>query len=107
MTMFKPSHLVPILNEMMEEYAEREKEAIQPTHVETVQEEERAEARAKIEQLVEETRKRRRGVKESSYLISEHAYFAWRNKLQHRDFIGKRGFSNLISPFQEIVESKG
>ena len=27
--------------------------------------------------------------------------------MQHRDFIGERGFSKLISPFQEIVESKG
>ena len=27
--------------------------------------------------------------------------------MQHKDFIRKRGFSKLISPFQEIVESKG
>ena len=27
--------------------------------------------------------------------------------MQHRDFIGERGFSKLISPFLEIVESKG
>ena len=26
--------------------------------------------------------------------------------MQHRDFIGKRGFNRLISPFQEIVEKK-
>ena len=38
---------------------------------------------------------------------SKRFYFTWRDKLQHRDFIGKRGFNKLISPFQEIVESKG
>ena len=27
--------------------------------------------------------------------------------MQHRDFIGERGFSKWISAFQEIVESKG
>ena len=27
--------------------------------------------------------------------------------MQQRDFIGERGFSKLISPFQEVIESKG
>ena len=27
--------------------------------------------------------------------------------MQHRDFIGERGFSRLISPFQEIIEKRG
>ena len=27
--------------------------------------------------------------------------------MQQRDFIGERGFNKLISPFQEIIESKG
>ena len=35
------------------------------------------------------------------------AYIAWRDKLQHRDFIGERGFKKWISPFQELIESKG
>ena len=35
------------------------------------------------------------------------AYVAWKDKLQYRDFIGERGFIKWISPFQEIVESKG
>ena len=108
--MFDSSHLVPNLNKMMEE------EAVQVTQAETGQEEERVEARAKIEQPVEETIKRRRGVEEAraerreekvSDLVSELAYFAWRDKLQHRDFIGENCFSKLISPFLEIVERKG
>ena len=35
------------------------------------------------------------------------AYVTWKDQLQYRDFIGERGFSKWISPFQEIVESKG
>ena len=35
------------------------------------------------------------------------AYVALRDKLQQRDFIGERGFNKLISPFQEVIESKG
>ena len=27
--------------------------------------------------------------------------------MQHRDFIGEKGFSRLISPFQEIIEKRG
>ena len=39
--------------------------------------------------------------------VSDRAYIAWRGKLQHRDFIGERGFNKLVSPFQELVKSKG
>ena len=35
------------------------------------------------------------------------AYISWRDKLQHIDFIGERGFNKWLSPFQELVESKG
>ena len=34
-------------------------------------------------------------------------YIACRDKLQHRDLIGERGFNKWVSPFQELVESKG
>ena len=39
--------------------------------------------------------------------VSNMAYIAWRDKLQHIDFIGERGFNKWVSPFQELVESKG
>ena len=35
------------------------------------------------------------------------AYIAWRDKQQHRDFIGERSFNKWVSPFQDLVESKG
>ena len=65
---------------------------------------------------MEETRKGKRGAEEagaehneekSSDLVSELAYVSMRDKLQHRDFIGKRGFSKWIFPFQEIIEKRG
>ena len=63
---------------------------------------------------MEESRKRKRGNEEvesseqkASDWVSEMAYIAWRDKLQHRDFIGERGFNKWVSQFQELVESKG
>ena len=48
-----------------------------------------------------------KGKKKKSDLVSQRAYFAWRDKLQNRDFVGERSFSKLISPFQEIIEKRG
>ena len=63
---------------------------------------------------MEESRKRKRGNEEAesseqkaSDWVSDMEYIAWRNKLQHKDFIGERGFNKWVSPFQELVESKG
>ena len=65
---------------------------------------------------MEESRKRKRGAEEAraessrekaSDWVSERTYVAWRDKLQHKDFIGERGFNKWISPFQEVIESKG
>ena len=50
---------------MMEEDSEREEEAIQATQVEIRKEEEIVEARAELEQPVEETRNRNRGAEEA------------------------------------------
>ena len=47
--MSEPLNLIPNLNEIMEEYTEREEEAVQVTQAETGQEEERAEDRAEPE----------------------------------------------------------
>ena len=114
--MSKPTNLVQNLNEIMEEYIDREEETVQVTQAKTGQEEERAKVKAEPKQPMEESRKRKRGAKEeisessgekASNWVSEQAYVAWRDKLQHRDFIGERGFNKWISPFQEIIESKG
>ena len=57
--MSESSNLISNLNEIMEEYAEREEEAVQATQAKIRQEEDRAKAREKVEQSVEETRKRK------------------------------------------------
>ena len=63
---------------------------------------------------MEESRKRKRGNEEAenseqkaSEWVSDMAYIAWRDKLQHKDFLRERGFRKWISPFQELIESKG
>ena len=113
--MSDPSNLISNLNEIMEEYAEVEEEVVQETQSGKMQEEEISEARIETEQPTEETRKRKMGAKEAgveqreekvSDFVSELAYFSLRDKLQHKDFIGERGFSRLISPFQEVIEKK-
>ena len=39
--------------------------------------------------------------------VSKMAYEPRRDKLQSKDFIGERSFNKWVSPFQELVESKG
>ena len=55
---------------------------------------------------VEESETEQKKAKVSDF-VSERAYFAWRDKLQHKDFIGERGFNKLISPFVETIEKRG
>ena len=53
--------MVPNLNEIMEEYTEREDETVQVTQAEAWKSEERVEVSAELEQTVEELKKRKRG----------------------------------------------
>ena len=86
--MSEPSNHVPNLNEIMEEYTKGEQEVVQTTQEEVEQEEVRAEARVELEKPNDETRKRKRGAKETnaerieekaSDWVSEQAYVAWRD----------------------------
>ena len=63
--MSKPQNLVPNLNEIMEKYDELENETVQATQVATGQGEERVEVNGELEQTVEESMKRKRGIKEA------------------------------------------
>ena len=75
--MSEPSNLVPNLNEIMEEYAEWEQEAIQATQVAVEREEVRAEERSEPEQSVDETRKRKRGAEETKAEQKEEKSSDW------------------------------
>ena len=112
--MFEPTTLIPNLNEIMEECTELEDQTVKTTQTVAKQVEERVDVNDELEQIVEESRKRKRGNEEAenseqkaSEWVSDMAYIAWRDKLQHKDFIGERGFNKWISPFQELIESKG
>ena len=94
MTLSEASHLVSNLNETMEEYAENEEEAIQEVQSGAKQETEKTK---KIKRRTEEVGTKQRKEKVSDFFI-EHAYFSWRDKLQHKDFIGERGFIKLLLP---------
>ena len=105
--MFGPTTLIPNLNKIMEEYTELEDQTVQTTQTMAEQVEKRVDVNNELEQTVEESRKRKRGNEEAknseqkaSEWVSDMAYIAWRDKLQHRDFIGEIGFSKWISPFQ-------
>ena len=63
--MSEPTNLVPNLNKIMEEYAESEEEIVQTTQAESRRSEERGEVNRETEQLVEESRKRKRGDEEA------------------------------------------
>ena len=87
---------------------------VQATQALVGQSEERAKVNEELEQTVEESRKRKRGNEEAesseqkaSDWVSDMVSIAWRDKLQHRDSIGERGFNKWVSPFQDLVESKG
>ena len=112
--MSKPTTLIPNLNKIMEEYTELEDHTVQTTQIVAEQVEERVDVNDELEQTVEESRKRKRGNEEAekseqkaSEWVSDMMYIAWRDKLQHRGFIRERGFRKWISPFQELIESKG
>ena len=103
--MSEPLNLVRNLNEIMEEYVEREEETVQATQAETGQEEERVEAIAEVEQLAEETRKRKIEAIEAETeprnervrtFISDKASVLMEKSLKDRGFIVERGFNKAI-----------
>ena len=78
--MSEPSNLVSNLNEIMEEYTEREEEIVQVTQAE-IEGEERDEARAEPEQPVEKTRKRKKGAEETGAEHNEEKESNWVSEL--------------------------
>ena len=62
LTIYEPTTLIPNLNEIMEEYAELEDQIVQPTQTVAEQVEERVDVNDELEQTVEESMKRKRGI---------------------------------------------
>ena len=86
----------------MEEYAPPEGEVhLEPT------EENRPSEQPEVQPVARQQRrkgKERRQEEEEDDFISEEAYSNWKKHYAEKGFIGERGFSQLISPFKELIE---
>ena len=108
--------LIPVLNELMEEYAKLENETEQGSQEAAVQVEDREDENEKQQQNGEESRKIKRGADEAraeqmkeraKNFISEKAAALMEGSLKDRSFIAERGFKKVISPFAEMLEKRG
>ena len=113
--MAEPSTLIPNLNEIMEEHAQLEGEVhLEPTeevHLETT-EENRPSEQQEVQPVVKQQKrkgkeKRREQEEEEDEFVSEEAHSLWTRHYAGKGFIGERGFSQLISPFKELIEQRG
>ena len=106
------STLIPNLNEIMEEHAQPEEEVHpEPTeevHLETT-EENRPSEQQEVQPVVRQHKRkgkdrRREQEEEEDEFVSEEAHSLWKKHYAGKGFIGERGFSQLISPFKELIE---
>ena len=113
--MAEPSTLIPNLNEIMEEHAQPEEEVhLEPTeevHLETTEEDrplEQQEVQPIVRQQKRKGKERRREQEEEEdEFVLEEAHSLWKKHYAGKGFIGERGFSQLISPFKELIEQRG
>ena len=114
--MSKQYSLIPNLNEIMEEYVGSEEEATQELQT-VVTQEERLEVRTKTEKPLKEKRNRKRNAKkteteqkekdEADEFVSDIAFVIMEQTILQKNFISKRGFNQLISPFIEVLQKIG
>ena len=111
--MAEPSTLIPNLNEIMEEHAQPEEEVhLEPTeevHREPTEENrpsEQPEVRPVARQQKRKGKERRQEEEEDDF-VSDEAYSIWKKHYASKGFVGERGFSQLISPFKELIEQRG
>ena len=113
--MSDPTTLIPNLHEVMEECTELENKIEQGFEATTRQVEERNDDNEENHQAIDEPRKRKKGADEAGEeqrknrvenFISESAMALMEGSLKNRGFIAERGFKNIISPFDEMVEKR-
>ena len=103
--MAEPSTLIPNLNEIMEEHAQPKGEV----HLET-SEENRPSEQPEVQPVVRQQKRKgkdRRQEEEEDEFVSKEAHSLWKKHYAGKGFIGERGFSQLISPFKELIEQRG
>ena len=103
--MAEPSTLIPNLNEIIEEYTQTEGEAhLEPTM------ENRPSKQPEVPPVTKQQRrkgKERQQEEEEDEFVSEEAFSNWKKDYAGKGFVGERGFSQLISPFKELIEQRG
>ena len=103
--MAEPSILIPNLSEIMEEHAQPEEEVhLEPT------EENKLSEQPEVQPETRQHRKKgkeRQQEEEEDEFVSEEAFSIWKKHYTGKRFVGERGFSQLISPFKELIEQRG
>ena len=103
--MAEPETLIPNLSEMMEEYAPPEGEV----HLEPTGEDKPTE-QPEVQPVARQQKrkgKERQQEEEKDDFVSEEAYSIWKKHYAGKGFIGERGFSQLISLCNELIEQRG
>ena len=89
----------------MEEYTQTEGEV----HLEP-ERENRSSEQPEVQPVTKQQRKKgkekQQEVEEDEF-ISEEAFSVWKKHYAGKGFVGERGFSQLISPFKELIEQRG
>ena len=84
-------------------------EPTEEVHLETTEENrtsEQPEVRPVARQQKRKGKERRREEKEDEF-VSDEAYSIWKKHYAGKGFVGERGFSQLVSPFKEVIEQRG
>ena len=86
----------------MEEYTQTEREVhLEPTM------ENRPSKQPEVQPVTKQQRrkgKERQQEEEEDEFVSEEAFSIWKKHYAEKGFVGERGFSQLISPFKELIE---
>ena len=89
----------------MEEYTQPEGEVhLEPTR------ENRLSEQPKVQPVTKQQRrkgKEKQQEEEEDEFVSEEAFSIWKKHYAGKGFVGERGFSQLISPFKELIEQRG
>ena len=103
--MAEPSTLIPNLSEIREEYTQPEGEV----HLEP-EGENRLSEQPDVQPVTKQQRKKgkeKQQETEEDEFVSEEAFSNWKKHYAGKGFVGERGFSQLISPFKELIEQRG
>ena len=90
----------------MEEHAQPEGEVhLEPTEENRVSEQ--PEVQPDARQQRKKGKERQQEEEEEDEFVSEEAFSIWKKHYAGKGFVRERGFSQLISPFKELIEQRG